>query len=149
MRTKAKFPLDGGTAGAGRRGFTLIEVLAALLLMAIVVPVAMHAMSVATRAGILGQRKAAAMRVAERVLTELIVIGQAVQASNSGTIAEGDASYAWTLETESWAEDAMLQLTVKVDFSVQVNGYSVHASTLLDPTATGAGTEIVAPEVNE
>ena len=39
-----------------RRGFTLLEVLAALMLMAIVVPVAMQGMSIATRAGVLGQR---------------------------------------------------------------------------------------------
>ena len=120
----------------------MIEVLAALLLMAIVVPVAMHAMSVATRAGILGQRKAAAMRVAERVLAETIVTGGALQATNSGAIAEGDMTYAWTLQSETWTEDAMMQLTVKVDFSVQGNTYSVNVSTLVDPTAAGAGAEI-------
>ena len=42
--------------GAG--GFTLAEVLAALLFLAILIPVTMHGVSVASRAGILGQRKA-------------------------------------------------------------------------------------------
>ena len=57
-------PLRTEPTRRSRRAFTLIEVLAALLLMAIVIPVAMQGMSIASRAGLLGQRKAAAMRVA-------------------------------------------------------------------------------------
>jgi len=119
-----------------RRGFTLLEVLAALMLMAIIVPVAMQGMSVATRAGLLGQRKAAAMRVADRVLNELIVTGEATRASSSGSASEGDASYAWTMESQTWTEDAMLQLTVRVTFNVQGNSYVVAATTLVDPGAS-------------
>ena len=119
------------------RAFTLVEVLASLMLMAIIVPVAMEGMSIATRAGILGQRKAAAMRVADRMLNEIIATGQATQTSQSGTVAEGDASYAWTLESTTWSEDALLQLTVRVNFSVQGNAHSISASTLFDPAALG------------
>ena len=114
----------------------MIEVLASLLLMAIIIPVAMHAMTLATRAGVLGQRKAAAMRVADRVLNDLIATGQAMQASTSGTTAEGDATYAWTLESQTWPEDAMLQLTVRVTFAVQGANFDVSASTLVDPLAS-------------
>src|SRR5688572_15693618 len=78
------------------RAFTLIEVLASLLLMAIIIPVAMEGMSVASRAGILGQRKAAAMRVAERVLNELIVEGETQHASSSGNTLDGDTNYPWS-----------------------------------------------------
>jgi prepilin-type N-terminal cleavage/methylation domain-containing protein len=127
----------------GLRGFTLVEVLAALLLMAIVVPVAMQGMSIATRAGVMGQRKAAAMRVADRVLNELIVTREALQTSATGTATEGDATYAWTLESQTWTEDAMLQLTVTVTFSVQGNDYTVSASTLFDPTAGDPSAEVL------
>jgi type II secretion system protein I len=130
---------------ASRRGFTLIEVLASLLLMAIVIPVAMHAMTLATRAGVLGQRKAAAMRVADRVLNDLIATGQAFQASTSGTTAEGDATFAWTLESQTWSEDAMLQLTVRVTFAVQGASYDVAASTLIDPLAATEDTAAALP----
>lgn len=136
--------IDQPSAARATRGFTLIEVLAALLLMAIIVPVAMQAMSVATRAGVLGQRKAAAMRVADRLLNELIVTGEASQASNSGTIAEGDASYNWTLASQTWTEDAMVQLTVTVNFTVQGDSFAVTASTLFDPAA---GTGETAPVI--
>lgn len=116
------------------RGFTLIEVLAALLLMAIVIPVAMQATSIASRAGMMGQRKAAAMRIADRMLNELIVTGEAKQsASSSGTVAEGDASYSWNLQSANWSEDAMTQLTVTVSFTVQGATHTVSASTLIDP----------------
>src|SRR5258708_37139450 len=54
-------------------GYTLAEVLAALLFMAILIPVTMHGVSVSSRAGVLGQRKATAMRIAERVLDESII----------------------------------------------------------------------------
>ncbi len=127
------------------RGFTLIEVLAALLLMAIVIPVAMQATSIASRAGMMGQRKAAAMRIADRMLNELIVTGEAKQsASSSGTVAEGDASYSWTLQSTNWTEDSMTQLTVSVSFSVQGATHTVSASTLIDPGEVPA-TEAVEP----
>ena len=43
-----------------RAGFTLVEVLAALLFMAILIPVAMRAVQIANRAGQVGDRKAVA-----------------------------------------------------------------------------------------
>jgi type II secretion system protein I len=115
-------------------GFTLIELLASLLLMAIIIPVAMQGMSVATRAGVMGQRKTSAMRVADRLLNEAILTGMTAQAS-SGTLVEGETSYPWTMETTSWSQDAMLEVTVRVTFTVQGNDYTVSASTLVDPTA--------------
>jgi prepilin-type N-terminal cleavage/methylation domain-containing protein len=121
-----------------RRGFTLVEVLAALLFMAIIIPVAMHGMSVASRAGILGQRKVAAMRVAERVLDEMLVTGQINSGSSTGTTAEGDTSYPWTLSSQTWSEDSLTELTVTVSFELQGNTYDVSVSTLYDPTAVSA-----------
>src|SRR5437899_934923 len=53
--------------------FTLAEVLAALLFMAIVIPVALEGMHVASRAGSVAVRKREAARVAERLLNESII----------------------------------------------------------------------------
>ncbi len=111
----------------------MAEVLAALLLMAIIIPVALQGMQIASRAGTLGQRKAAAMRVAERVLNELIVTDGLAQSSGSGTANEGDQSYAWTMQTETWPEDAMNVVTVRVVFNVQGNDYNVSLSSIYDP----------------
>jgi type II secretory pathway pseudopilin PulG len=112
----------------------MAEVLAALLLMAIIVPVALQGVQIASRAGLLGQRKAAAMRVAERVLNELIATDGLTQSTGSGTAAEGDQTYAWTMQTETWPEDAMNVVTVRVVFNVQGNDYNVSLSSIYDPT---------------
>lgn len=122
-------------------GFTLAEVLAALLFMAILIPVTMQGVSVASRAGILGQRKAAAMRIAERVLNEQLVSGQIGTATPYGTVADGETNYPWAMITEPWSEDSMTVLTVRVSFDVQGVTFDVAASTLYDPavsTVTGA-----------
>jgi type II secretory pathway pseudopilin PulG len=120
---------------ASVRAFTLVEVLAALLMMSIVVPVTMQAVSVASRAGLMGQRKAAAMRVADRILNETVIGGQAMSTSSSGSVMEGDATYVWTLASESWSEDPLTVLTISVQFVVQGDTYAVSASTLIDPNA--------------
>lgn len=132
----------GSSRAASPRAFTLVEVLAALLLMAIIIPVAMEGMSVASRVGVLGQRKAVAMRVAERLLNEMIAEGQTQQASASGTVVEGAIGYPWAMRLENWPEDAMQQMTVTVQFTVQGNLYDVSATTLLPPA--GSTTEGIA-----
>ncbi|MEO6568927.1 MAG: prepilin-type N-terminal cleavage/methylation domain-containing protein [Opitutaceae bacterium] len=122
------------------RGFTLAEILAALLLMAILVPVTLQAVSVASRAGILGQRKTTAIRIAERVLQEQISSGQLNTApTTSGSITESNIVYPWTLKTEGWTEDdntVMSVVTVRVEFNVQGHVYDISASTLYDPSIT-------------
>jgi prepilin-type N-terminal cleavage/methylation domain-containing protein len=127
-------PTEFRASSSRRRGFTLVEVLASLLLMAIIIPVAMEGMSVASRVGILGQRKAAAMRVGERVLNELMAEQQTQQNSASGTAYDRDTAYPWTMRVENWPEDAMQQMTVAVGFTVQGNTYEVTVTTLLPST---------------
>lgn len=120
-----------------RRGFTLAEVLAALLVMAIVIPVAMQGMGVASRAALAAQRKGTAMRVAERVLNELSVTGGLNQSQTSGSTADGDTVYPWTMQTETWSQDAMTQVTVTVTYTVQGRDYTTNAVTLFDPLTPG------------
>ena len=104
---------------SARRAFTLVEVLASLMLIALVVPVAMEAMSVASRAGELGRRKAAAVRVGERVLGQLLAEGQLASGNSSGVAQEGPFEYPWAVRVENWPEDALQQATVTVTFSVR------------------------------
>jgi type II secretory pathway pseudopilin PulG len=130
--------IDSSSRRRRIRAFTLVEVLASLLMMAIVIPVAMEGMSVASRAGVLGQRKAAAMRVAERVLNEMIIEGDTQQATASGSAVDGDVTYPWSMRSETWPEDAMLHLTVSVTFTVQGNNYDVSTSTLVPPSGSAS-----------
>src|SRR6478736_5440644 len=116
--------------GRGVKAFTLAEVLAALLFMAIVIPVALQAMRVASRAGVLAERKREAARVAEKILNESIVTTNWNKSALSGTIQEADREYRWQLRNESWSESNMRLLSVEVDFPVQGEDYSVKMSTL-------------------
>jgi prepilin-type N-terminal cleavage/methylation domain-containing protein len=132
-----------------RSGFTLIEVLAAMLMMAIIIPVALEGMSVVSRTAVLGQHKAAAMRVAERVLNEqlaVVIQGQTIPSSGSGTEVDGDTSYPWTMQTENWPQDAMTEMTVHITFVVQGHSYDMTLSTLFDPNANTPGTAGTAPK---
>jgi type II secretory pathway pseudopilin PulG len=122
-----------------RKGFTLAEVLAALLFMAILIPATMHGVTVASRAGMMGQRKAVAVRIAERVLDEQIVSNLIGTGTPYGTIVEGDNSYPWTIKVDPWPIDTqsgMNVVTVRVEFTVQGNTYDVAVSTLHDPSVT-------------
>src|SRR2546422_4364621 len=87
-------------------GFTLAEVLAALAFMAIVIPVAVQGLRVASLAGQVGQRKAVAGRIAERVLNELTVTGQSQGTARSGVAQDGALFYRWTVRAEPWSEAA-------------------------------------------
>src|SRR5258706_11138235 len=73
---------------ARRAGFTLAEVLAALLFMAIVIPVALQGIKIANQAGQVAVRKTQAARVAQRVLNESIVTTNWDKSGLSGTVTE-------------------------------------------------------------
>lgn len=113
-------------------GFTLAEVLAALVFMAIVIPVVVECLHVATQASEVAERKAEATRVAERVLNESIVTTNWDQSDQNGTAEDGSRAFDWTLHNEPWNQDPMRLLTVDVKYTVQGRDYSVQLSTLVD-----------------
>jgi type II secretion system protein I len=119
-----------------RCAFTLIEVLAALLFMAIVIPVAMEGMRVASQAGEVAQRKMVAARIGNEMLNELKVTGRLQNSGQSGVVQESGLSYRWTVKNEAWTEDPLVQMTVAtvtVSFAAQGKPYDVRLSTLQAP----------------
>ena len=117
-----------------RAAFTLAEVLAALLFMAIVIPVALEGLRIASLAGQVGERKAVAARVADRVLNELAVTGALPGGNGNGTIMEGPHEYRWTIESGIWPDGDLQLKTVKVAYQVQGREYEVTISTLMEAT---------------
>jgi len=107
-------------------------VLAALAFLAIVIPVAVQGLRVASLAGEVGQRKAVATRIAGRVLNELTATGQWQGGGQNGVIQEGLQPYRWTMRAQPWPEDAMLLVTAQVTFLVQGREYDIHLSTLMN-----------------
>ena len=112
--------------------FTLVEVLAALAFMAIVIPVAVQGLRIANLAGQVGQRKAAAAHIAERVMSELFVTGQLRNTTSRGVVQEGTQQYEWSMRAATWPVDAMKLVTVEVTFPVQGRNYDVRLSTLVE-----------------
>ena len=100
--------------------------------MAIVIPVAVEGLRVANLAGQVGQRKAVAARIAERVLNEVVITGQFRSTKQSGTIQEGVQACRWSMRSEPWPMDAMRLVTVQVNFPVQGREFDVRLSTLVD-----------------
>jgi type II secretory pathway pseudopilin PulG len=121
------------------KGFTLAEVMAALVFMAIVIPVALQALSIAGRAGEVAARKQEAALVAERVLNENIVTTNWDKAVQNGTIRQGLLDFRWMLRSEPWNEDPnqsnLRLLSIEVLFDAQGRDYSVKLSTLVDNTS--------------
>jgi len=123
-------------AKRGRAAFTLAEVLAALAFMAIVIPVAIQGLRIANLAGQVGQRKAAAGRIAERVLNEWIIGSRLPGSAQNGTLQDGILEYRWSIRSQAWPEDAMNLVTVQVVFPVQGRDYDVRLSTLVSTGST-------------
>jgi type II secretory pathway pseudopilin PulG len=113
--------------------FTLAEVLAAMLLLAIVIPAAVEALHVSSLAGEVAARKGAAARIADRVLNESIVLTNWNNGVQSGTSQEGVLDFHWTLTSQAWPQDAMQLLTAEVTYQAQGKDYSVKLSTLANP----------------
>ena len=114
------------------QAFTLAEVLAAMLFLAIVVPVAVEALHVSSLAGEVAARKGAAARIADRVMNESLVTTNWTGGGQSGTISEGALDFNWTLTAQNWPKDPTMQLlTAEVKFPAQGKDYSVKLSTLV------------------
>lgn len=122
---------------ASRRtaGFTLAETLAALLLVAIVIPVALRGIQLATYAGVVSQRKQAAARIGDNILAESLAATSGSTLGTSGTIIEDAVTYRWQILSESWTDSSMRRLTVEVFFDVQGREHDVRLATLASPTS--------------
>lgn len=120
---------DRPARGAG--GFTLAEVLAALLFMAIVIPAAVEGLRLANLAGVVAERKGQAARVAEQILNESIITTNWIKPSLTGIVSDGPREFRWTLRSETW-QDLLRTVSVQVSFAVQGRDYDVRLSTLVD-----------------
>jgi type II secretory pathway pseudopilin PulG len=142
-----------GGFGVSRRssraaGFTLAEVMAAMVFMAILIPVALEGLSIASRAGEVAVRKTEASLVAERILNEMVATTNWNRSSQSGTVRQGARDFRWNLRNDAWNQDSSLTtmrlLSVEVVFAAQGHDYTVRMSTLVDsatPLTTQTSTQ--------
>lgn len=116
-------------------GFTLAEVLAALLFMAIVIPVAVQGLRVASLAGEVAERKTQAARIAERILNENLMVTNVNKSVQTGTYQEGLREFHWIVRSEKWNQDGTAYapnlVSVEVTFPIQNQDYVVRLNTLV------------------
>lgn len=128
-----RFPTPTASRRRREAGFTLAEVLAALFFMALVIPVAVETLHVASLAGSTAQRKDEAARIAQAVLNEGVLTGNWSQ-NSQGTVQRKSCEYRWYLRNETWRMGSMQIVTAEVVFPVGGPESSVRLSTLVNPT---------------
>ncbi len=126
--------------------FTFVEVFAAMVFLAILVPAIVESLSIANRASVIAERGAIAGELAENKLNEIVLSSTG---SASGTVAQtkGDfgtdwPGYRWETSETAWNQDAvntMMQLNVQVYYPVQGAERSITLSTLVSGTAEVGG----------
>lgn len=130
-----------------RPGFTLIEVLATLLLLAIVLPVIMNAISLATSAGSVAKQRSDAYTLCESKLDELVATGQWQYGNLGGDFSPDFPRYRWTASMADWTDPTVQELDVHVLWTMRGREQDLMLSTLVypnanpsDPGAAGAST---------
>lgn len=132
--------------------FTLAETVVAMAFMAIVIPVAIQGISIASRAGVVARHKREAALLAEQLLSKTIITNQLpgeesdIYDDTSWMLEENEGefedlvNYRWRIWGEPWGEDYLFldeeteitlhQVTAEVYFIAQGNEYSVSISTI-------------------
>lgn len=119
-------------------GFTLIEVLAALLLAGIVLPVALRCASLASNAADTARRHTEAAALARSKLSELVSTGDwQTSAARGGSFGADWPDYRWSASVQNWTftKADLRRLDVEVTWNARGAGdvQSVTFSTLVYP----------------
>lgn len=115
-----------------RAGFTLVEVLATFVLIAIILPVAMRGISLSTRIASHSKKQIEAVSLAETKLTEFLITEDWQDGDQSGDFGDEWPAYRWNLMIEDWEEEETTQqLALSVEWSESGLGRSVTLTTIV------------------
>lgn len=121
--------------------FTFVEVFAALIFLAILVPAIVEGLSIATRVSEVAERGSVAGELAENKLNELILSstgGTATAFQTSGDFGTDWPGYRWEMSQSTWDQDSvntMSEMSVEVFYPVRGKERNVKLTTLLSGTA--------------
>ncbi len=133
MSTADTYP--GGIAERSHRrgGFTFIELLATVVLIGIIMPVAMHSIALCASLGGQARRQIEAASLAGTRLTELTASDDWKTSQKAGDFGDDWPGYRWTAEVSSWTDSTMSQLDLTVFWQARGKERSVTLSTLVNP----------------
>ena len=117
-------------------GFTFVEILAALVFLAILVPAIVEGIGIASRVATSSERSAIACELAQNKLNELTVGDAWTSAETTGDFGADWPGYRWEETQSTWDMDSMTLLAVKVFYNVQGQEQSLSLSTLVNGSAT-------------
>jgi len=117
--------------------FTFVEILAALVFLAILIPAVLEGLTLANRASVQAERSALATELAQNKLSELTLNDAWATAETRGDFGDDWPGIRWEATQSTWDMDAMTVLTVEVFFPVQGQERSVSLSTLVNPATAG------------
>ena len=112
-----------------------MEVLAAIVLIAIVLPVAMQGISLAVSLAETARHKAEAAVLVRSKLNELLATSGWQSGNLSGDFGEDHPEYRWSAELAAWQTTTLQQLDIRVFWSSCGQERSVTVSTLVDTEA--------------
>ena len=114
-------------------GFTFIELLATVVLIGIIMPVAMHSIALCATLGGQARRQIEAASLARTRLTELTASDEWKTSQKDGDFGDDWPGYRWTAEVSSWTDSTMSQLDLTVFWRSRGKERSVTLSTLVNP----------------
>ena len=114
-------------------GFTFIELLATVVLIAIIMPVAMRCIGLCTRLGGNARRQIEAASLASTKLTDLTTSGDWATGEKRGNFGTDWPGYEWTADVTSWTESTVRQLDLTVSWQSQGRQRTMTLTTLVCP----------------
>lgn len=117
-------------------GLTFVEALAAMLFMALVIPVAVRGVQVASQAASSAERREWAAHLAEARLNTILIEETWREGDTEGDFGYEWPGYRWRLMSQGWSEDTMQQLTLIVEYEFRGGVSEFRLDTLVDDTAT-------------
>ena len=113
------------------KGFTLMEILAALVLIGVVLPAVMKGVSMASILASDSARKYEALNLAESKLAEILLNDDWQESSDSGDFEPDNEDYEWTMETSDWTQADLKQVNVTVMWEQRGRPRQIQLSTLV------------------
>lgn len=113
-------------------GFTFVELLATVVLLGIIMPVAMRTIGLCTRLAGQSRQRMEAASLASIKMTELIAAGDWETGARSGEFADWP-TYRWTVDVLNWTESTVRQIDVTVHWQAQGRPRQLVISTLVYP----------------
>lgn len=113
------------------KAFTLVEVLASFVLIAIIIPVAMKGISLSTTVAANSKQQVEAASLAKTMLAEIMASDEWKTGSSSGDFGPDWPNYRWSIEILDWTETTLNQLDLHVFWDAQGRQQSITLTTLI------------------